>query len=162
MSSYLVFVLAVLIGVVAGLRAMTAPAVISWAAQLGLLNLHGSFLSFMGSTPAVAIFTLAALGEYVNDKLPKTPSRTATPSLIARLVMGGLAGACICASAGQSWFLGALLGAIGAMIGTFGGYQARTGLVKALKVKDLYIALLEDVVSIGLACFVVFLHTVTP
>src|SRR5262245_26905924 len=138
MSSYLVFVLAVLIGIVAGLRAMTAPAAISWAARLGMLNLHGSFLSFMGSTPAVAIFTLAALGEYVNDKPPNTPSRKAPPSFIARLVMGGLAGACLCASSGQSWIIGGLLGALGAVIGTLGGYQARTSLVKALNTKDLY------------------------
>lgn len=36
------YLLALLIGVVAGLRAMTAPAAISWACHLGLLDLSGN------------------------------------------------------------------------------------------------------------------------
>src|SRR5262247_585158 len=148
MNDNSVFFLAVGIGIVAGLRAMTAPAAVSWGAYLGWLNLNGSPLSFMGSVVAVAILSLAAIGEYVNDKLPKTPSRTAPPPLIARLVTGGLSGACLCASAGQSLITGALLGGIGSLIGTFGGYQARTQLTRSLKVKDIYIAVLEDLVAI--------------
>jgi uncharacterized membrane protein len=155
MNDNSVFFLAVGIGIVAGLRAMTAPAAVSWAAYLGWLNLNSSPLSFMGSVVAVAILSLAAVGEYVNDKLPKTPSRTAPPSLIARLVTGGLSGACLCASAGQSLMVGAILGAIGSLIGTFGGYQVRTRLTSSLKVKDIFIAILEDLVAIGLALFLV-------
>lgn len=109
----------------------------------------------MGSTVAVTIFSLAALAEYVNDKLPKTPSRTAIPSLIARILMGGLSGACLCASAGQSLIAGALLGGSGSLIGTYGGYQARTRLTRGLKVKDIFIAIIEDLVAIGFAFFLV-------
>jgi hypothetical protein len=36
------------IGIIAGLRSLTAPAVVSWAARLGWLNLSGSWLSFLG------------------------------------------------------------------------------------------------------------------
>jgi uncharacterized membrane protein len=149
-----VFVLAIGIGIVAGLRALTAPAAVSWAAHLGWLNLQGTALAFMGSTIAVVIFSVLALAEYVADTLPKTPARTAPPSLIVRLITGGLAGACIGGSAGQS-LLGGVLGAIGAVIGAFGGYHARTGLVNALKVKDIFIAIPEDLVAIGLAYFIV-------
>jgi uncharacterized membrane protein len=155
MSANHIFLLAVAIGIVAGLRAMTAPAAVSWAAHLGWLNLHGTPLAFMGSAITVGLFSLAAIGEYVNDKLPKTPSRTAPPSLIARMVMGGLSGACLCAGAGQSVALGAVLGAIGSLIGTFGGYQLRTRLVRALNVKDIFVAVAEDLVAIGLAYFLV-------
>src|SRR6266403_3626606 len=81
------------IGVVTGLRAMTAPAVVAWAAHLGWLNLSGSYFAFMGSKWAVAVFTLAALGELVNDQLPKTPARTTAGPLTARIVMGALTGA---------------------------------------------------------------------
>jgi uncharacterized membrane protein len=149
------FVLALAIGVVAGLRAMTAPALVSWAAHLGWRNLHGTPLAFMGSSAAVAIFTLAAIGEYVNDVLPKTPSRTAPGPLIARIVTGGLSGASLCAWAGQSLPIGAVLGGIGAVIGAFGGYQARTRLVRALKIKDIFVALAEDLAAICLAYFLV-------
>lgn len=150
-----VLVLAIGIGLVAGLRALTAPALVSWAAHLGWLNLQGTPLAFMGSTIAVTIFTLAALVEYVTDQLPKTPARTVPPQLIARLITGGLSGACICVSAGQSLLAGVVLGAIGAAIGTFAGYHARKGLVNALKVKDIFIAIPEDLVAIGLAYFIV-------
>ena len=155
MDANYIFVIAIGIGIVAGLRAMTAPALVSWAAHLGWRSLQGTPLAFMGSTVAVVVFSLGAIGEYVNDKLPKTPSRTAPPQFIARIIMGGLSGACLCASAGQSWLVGAGLGAIGAVIGTLGGYQARARLVKGLNVKDIFVAIPEDLVAIGLAYFLV-------
>lgn len=153
MSAILLFAFG--IGAVAGLRALTAPAAVSWAARLGWLNLAGSPLSFMGSPIAVAIFSLAAVGELVNDLLPKTPKRTAPAPLIARIVMGGLAGACLSVSGGQPLLQGAALGGIGGAFGAFAGYQARTRLVSALKVKDAFIAVLEDLVAMGLAYFFV-------
>src|SRR5258708_33034947 len=104
-----VFVLAIGIGIVAGLRSLTAPAVVAWGAHLSWLNLHGSPLAFMGSTTAVAVFSLLAIGELVADKLPMTPKRTAPAPLIARIIIGGLCGACLCISTGQSLIVGALL-----------------------------------------------------
>jgi uncharacterized membrane protein len=150
-----VFLLAFLIGVASGLRSLTAPAAVAWGAHLGWLNLNNTPLSFMGSTAAVAIFTLAAIGELVADKLPSTPSRTAPPGLIARIVLGGLSGACVSAAGAQSIGLGAAIGVAGGLAGTFTGYKARTGLVRALKVPDLVIALSEDVVAIGGSLFLV-------
>jgi len=65
------------IGVVAGLRSLTAPAVVAWAANLGWINLHNSPLAFMGSKWTVVIFTALAVVELVADQLPSTPARTA-------------------------------------------------------------------------------------
>jgi len=143
------------IGVVAGLRAMTAPAVVAWAAHLGWINLSGTPLSFMGSVWAVAIFTLGALGEFVTDQLPTTPARTVPIQLGARTVMGLLTGACLGIAAGMSLWLGAIAGAIGAVAGTFGGYHARVGLVRALNAKDIAIAVPEDLVAVGLGLLLV-------
>jgi uncharacterized membrane protein len=151
-----IFGFALGIGFVAGLRTFTAPAAASWAAHLGLLNLHQSPLEFMGSTTAVAIFSLLALGEYVGDLLPKTPRRTLPGPLIARIISGGLCGACICVSRNNSLLAGTLLGGIGAVIGAFSGYEARRRLVSNLKVKDAMIAIPEDLVAIGLAYLFVF------
>ena len=142
------------IGFVAGLRSMTAPAAVSWAACLGWIDLHGSSLQWMGSRIAVAVFSLAALAELVGDKLPKTPSRTAPGPLIGRIVLGGLSGAGLVIAAGGSWLTGALLGGIGAVIGAFAGYEIRRRLVRALGVKDTVVALGEDLVAIGLAYLV--------
>lgn len=155
MDGSLVFALALGIGIVAGLRALTAPAAVSWAAHLGWLNLEGSSLAFMGSPVAVAIFTLAAFGEYVNDLLPRTSKRTAPGPLIARIVTGGLSGACLCVSGGRSPLAGAALGAVGGVLGAFLGYEARTRLVKSLEVRDALIAIPEDLIAIGLAYFLV-------
>ena len=91
MHASLALLLAFAIGIVAGLRSMTAPAVTAWAAHLGRLNLQNSALAFMGSMWAAGIFTLAALGELVADKLPMTPARTKPGPLAGRSVMGGLA-----------------------------------------------------------------------
>ena len=141
--------LAFLIGVIDGLRCMTAPAVVAWAAHLKWLELQNTPFSFMGSTAAVAIFTVLAIVELVADKLPSTPSRKDPPGLIARIVFGGFVGACLAVAGTRSMALGAVLGALGGITGAFAGYEVRTRLVKALKVRDLVIALLEDAVAIG-------------
>jgi uncharacterized membrane protein len=140
--------LAFAIGVVAGLRAMTAPAVVAWAAHLGWIHLQDSPLRFMGSTWAVALFTLGAAAEFVTDQLPGTPARTTPGPLLARVVTGGLSGSCLAIAGGQSLLAGAALGAIGGVAGAFLGYQARTRLVQGLKVPDRVIAIPEDLVAV--------------
>lgn len=142
------------IGFFAGLRSLTAPAATAWAVHLGWLKLQGP-LALMGSLPAVAIFTLLAAVELVADKLPKTPKRTSPPGLIARIVMGGLTGACVATGGGQAALLGAVLGAVGGVVGCFRGYAARTRLVSALGMSDIYVALLEDLVAIAGSLWVV-------
>jgi uncharacterized membrane protein len=148
MNPYPVVLLAFLIGVIAGLRTMTAPAVVAWGTNRHWLNLHNSALAFMGSTAAVAVFTVLALGELVADKLPSTPNRTGLLGLIGRSVFGGLSGAGVAAAGAQSIALGAVLGAAGGIAGAYAGYEVRRRLVRALKVPDFVIALLEDAVAI--------------
>jgi uncharacterized membrane protein len=155
MNSNMILALAFGIGIIAGLRALTAPAVVAWAAHLRWIDLDGTHLAFMGSIIAVAIFTLLAIAEIVNDKLPKTGARTAIPSVIIRMLMGGFAAATLSAGLGGSVWVGAVLGAIGSLVGTFGGYQVRTKTVKALHSPDFVIALLEDAVAICAGLFLV-------
>jgi uncharacterized membrane protein len=150
-----IFAFAFGIGFAAGLRSLTPPAVVAWAAHLGWLNLNNSPLAFMASIVAVIIFSLLAVVELIGDLLPQTGKRTAPVPLIARVLMGGLCAACICAAGHQSLIVGAILGAIGGLVGAFAGYEIRRRLVAALKIKDTFIALLEDLVTIGLACFLV-------
>src|SRR6266446_2515620 len=149
------FALAFGIGVVAGLRAFTPTAVVAWAAHLGWLNLHNSSLAFMGSIITVIIFSLLALFELFVDLQPSTPKRTAPFPLGARILTGALCGACLYVASHQSLIVGALLGGVGGIIGAFAGYEIRRKLVSALNIKDIFIALFEDLVAIGLACFFV-------
>lgn len=150
-----VMALAFGIGVVAGLRTLTAPAAVAWAAHLGWLHLHDSSLAFMTSTWAVILFSALAIFELVGDLLPTTPSRTAPAPLAARIISGGFCGACLCLSANQSLFIGACLGALGAVAGAFAGYRLRKRLVTGLKVKDILIAIPEDLIALGFAWFLV-------
>jgi uncharacterized membrane protein len=149
------YLLAIGIGFVAGLRSLTAPAAVSWAAFLGWLSLHGSSLAFMGSPVAVAIFSLLAALEYVADLLPRTPNRTKRGPLITRIITGGLSGGCLAISAGEALSVAVVLGGVGAVIGTFAGYEGRRRLVSGLKVKDVLVAIPEDLVAIGLAYLLV-------
>ena len=147
MTHALVLLLALLIGVIAGLRSLTAPAVVSWAAFLKWINLNGTWAAWMGYLVTVVILTILAVGELVADKLPKTPSRTMPPSFIFRIVAGGFAGAVLGTAWGYTWGgLGA--GVVGAVLGTLGGYAARTRLVAAHEGHDLPLALLEDAVAV--------------
>lgn len=142
------FVLAFLIGVISGLRSLTAPAVVSWAARFGWLPLENTSLAFLGYPITSYILSALAIGELVNDKLPKTPSRKEPVPFIARIVMGGLSGAAF-GAAGQALIGGLLAGALGGVAGTLGGYEFRSRLVKATGGKDLPIALLEDAIAVG-------------
>jgi uncharacterized membrane protein len=149
--------LAFLLGTIAGLRSMTAPAAVAWGARLGWLRLDGSPLAFLGSAAAAYLLTGLMLAELVGDKLPKTPSRTRPGPFLARIVTGGLAGAALTAGTGGSIAVGAVLGALGAVAGTLGGYRARTGLVRALGVPDYTVALVEDALALGGACLILAL-----
>ncbi len=151
MSTY---VYAFLIGVIAGLRSMTAPAVVSWAARIGWLHLENTGLAFMGFAFTPWGLTVAAIGELIADKLPKTPSRKVPVSFAARVVMGALCGGAI-GAASDGLVGGILAGAAGGVAGTLGGYRFRTQWVRATGGKDLPIALLEDAIAIGGAVWIV-------
>jgi uncharacterized membrane protein len=143
-----------LIGVLAGLRSLTPPAATAWAAHWSWLKLP-RLLSWIGTTPAVAIFTVLALVELCTDKLPSAPRRTVPVQLGARILMGAFAGACLAAGAGRGALLGILLGAVGAVAGAFGGYHARSSLAKLFNSPDLPLALTEDILSIAGSFYVV-------
>ncbi|AJC79773.1 hypothetical protein IE4803_CH02584 [Rhizobium etli bv. phaseoli str. IE4803] len=148
----MLIILAVLIGVVAGLRAMTAPTALTWGAYLGWFPVTGTALAFMGSIWAVVIFTILAIAELVSDQLPSTPSRKVPIQFGARIIMGALAGATISA-AGSSLIVGLISGVAGAVVGTYGGAAARSKLAQRFG-RDLPAALIEDAIAIGLAILI--------
>lgn len=148
-----VYLLALAIGIVAGLRALTVPAAVSWAAYLGALDLHGTWLAFFGHAWVPWLLTLLALSEFVTDQLPSTPSRTVPAQFSARIAAGALAGAAI-GVAGGSWLGGALAGVVGAAVGTLGGSSLRARLAAAFG-RDRPAAFLEDAIAIVAALVIV-------
>src|SRR4051794_18697305 len=147
------YLLALLIGVVAGLRSMTPPAAVSWAARLGWLHLENTPLAFFGFAAMPYIVSLFAIAELITDKLPKTPSRKTLVPFTARVVTGAFSGAALAAPSG-ALAAGLLAGALGAVAGTLVGYEFRRTLVKATGGNDLPIALLEDAIAICTAFWI--------
>jgi uncharacterized membrane protein len=147
------YLLALFIGVVAGLRAFTAPAAVSWAAYLGWLRLDDSWFAFFGYAWTPWILTLLALVELVTDQLPSTQSRTVPVQFGARIVLGAVSAAGL-GTAGGSLLLGAAAGVVGAVIGTLGGRTARARLAATLG-NDPPAALIEDAVAILAALLIV-------
>ena len=142
-----VYLLALLLGIVAGLRTMTAPALVAWAARFGWLDLSGTLLAFLSNVWTCWILTLLAIGELITDQLPSTPSRTVPVQFGARIASGALSGAAI--GAGSGTMAGGLTaGIIGAIIGTLGGRAFRAQLAKAFG-SDRPAAFIEDAVAIS-------------
>jgi uncharacterized membrane protein len=139
--------LSFLIGLLGGLRSLTAPAATAWAIRLGWLQPPAA-LAFAGSAAAVGVLTAAAIAELVVDKLPQAPNRTEW------LGLGAATGACVAASGGAATAVGALLGAAGGVAGCYGGYLARTRLAAALG-RDLPVAVAEDALAIAGSLWVV-------
>ena len=103
MTHFYVLLLALGIGVIAGLRTFTAPAVVAWAAVLHWINLNGTWASWVGNIITAIVFTLLAIGELFLDQQPKTPPRTAPPAFIGRILFGGFAGAVVGTAWGVTW-----------------------------------------------------------
>jgi uncharacterized membrane protein len=155
MNAGLVFFLAFGIGLVTGLRSLTGPALVCWAAHLGWLDPGDSRLAFMGSTVATYAFSVLAVGELIADKLLFIPNRILPGPLFGRIVLGALSGATLSVAAGDSGALGAVLGGVGGVAGGFAGYHARAGLVKKVGMPDFVVALIEDLVAVGGGLFLV-------
>jgi uncharacterized membrane protein len=148
-----------LLGLVTGMRSMTAMAVLCWFAYKGDLSLDDTWASWAAKLAPAIIFTVLALSELVADKLPKTPNRIAPGPLLVRVVMGGLVGSIVAAGLNGSEFEGIILGVGGALIGSFGGFLVRREIVSRLDCKDWHVALAEDATAI--ICAVLAMGVVT-
>jgi uncharacterized membrane protein len=155
MAVWVVLLLALLIGVVCGLRSFTGPAVVCWGAHLGWLNPEKSHLVIFTSVLALIVFTLLAIGELVADKTPKIPARITAVPLTARIVFGALCGAALTIAGGASVGMGLFLGALGALAGAYGGYNARRAVTTGGRLPDLPVALVEDLIAVGGGLFLV-------
>jgi uncharacterized membrane protein len=149
-----IFINAFLIGIASGLRTMIGLAAVSWAVHIGILPLDHTWLAFLGYAFSPYILTLLALGELVNDKLPKTQSRLIPPQFIARIVTSALCGLAIGLS-GNGIVVGLVAAVMGAVAGTLGGTRARNVLAKTFG-RDLPAALLEDAVALGIAALALY------
>lgn len=139
----------VLLGVVTGMRSMTALAVLCWFAWLSLLPETG-WAHWSATLVAAILFGLCALGEYAGDLSPRTPNRTSLFPMTVRVLFGGMAGALCAHALTQPLVGGVLFGVSGVMVGAYGGEWLRTWTAKKVG-RDWPVGVTESAVALGLA-----------
>ncbi len=129
------------LGAIAGLRSMSAPALLARSVRRG--DLHAPDLPALGSPKISSLLTLLAVGEMIADKTPFIPARTSAPALIGRLLSGALVGATLFASEGRHGNSGAVLGALSALAAAYAGEGLRSAGARK-GIPDPILAVLED------------------
>jgi uncharacterized membrane protein len=149
MTNREVYAGAALLGAIAGSRSFSAPALVSRAANSGLLPVSSRPLRFLAGPKTAKTIAFLAVGEFIADKLPFVPNRTASGPLIARALSGGLSGAAFASGRKRSRLVGALLGAAGAIGASYGFYELRRRAGKRFGIPDSLVAVAEDAFVAG-------------
>jgi uncharacterized membrane protein len=113
----------ILIGLVAGQRAMTPLSALAGAARLGSLPYENAQARLMARHVPVVGSVVMAAAEMAGDKMKSAPDRTVMLGLIARTITGGFAGAALAPPKRQ--LLGAALGIGTAIVSSHAGLASR-------------------------------------
>ncbi len=137
------------LGLATGMRSMTPIAMVSRElSDRPRLPRHASRLEEWLARDMVAVTLSAmALGELVADKLPGIPARVSPAPLFGRGVLGGVVGAL--AAGEDDRALGAVVGAIAAVVGSYAGWFLRREAVRATMLPDAALAVGEDALTIA-------------
>lgn len=137
------------IGVVAGMRSMMAPALLSHKLSHTMpASEPHSALEYAANPTTANVLKVLAVGELVADKLPNTPARTEMPGLGFRMLSGGTCGALLNEAEGQSVVPGAVAGGLGAVVGSFLFMRLRLWIDEEFGLPDPVVALAEDALTI--------------
>jgi uncharacterized membrane protein len=135
----------ILIGVIAGMRSMSGPALVSHRlAGSQSPGLAQSRFRILALPQVATLLKLLALGELIVDKLPITPDRVAAGPLFGRMVLGAFSGAAFYTAQGSKSRTGAILGGLGALAGAYGFYWLRRWLGQRWQTPDPLLGLAED------------------
>lgn len=143
---------ALLLGIVAGMRSMTAPAAVSillW--RRPELDPHVAPAQWFAHAWVALVLAIAAVGELIADKLPRTPNRTALGPFLGRVITGGLSGAAAAQIGNLSGWIGAICGIAGAVVSTFAMFHARRAVVRGTSLPDPFVGAVEDILALCLA-----------
>jgi uncharacterized membrane protein len=149
MSDSFTYARAVAIGIIAGMRSMSAPALVSnHLAHDGSENLPDNPLMILASPKTARVLKILAIGEMVADKLPIVPARVSAGPLVARVISGGVSGAAVCGAAKGRTEVGALLGGLAAIAGAYGFYHLRRRVGQETAVPDPVLGMAEDAIVV--------------
>jgi len=143
MRDFEVYAGAALIGTLAGMRSMAAPAVIGQMSRKGALDDVTGVLTVMKGSGFATVSSIFAAGEFIADKLPMVPNRTDAGPLLARALAGGLSGAVVCSAKRRSVLAGVIIGAAAAVGAAYGAYELRKRIGKRFHLPDMAVAVAE-------------------
>lgn len=150
------YVKAFQIGVIAGMRAMAAPALLSHKLARTIPTKEPQKpIHYLAQPPVSIGLKVLASGEMIADKLPNAPNRTSPPQFIARIASGATCGAFLSEVEGQPAPYGAVVGALGTVVGTLVFFNLRRWLDHDLGFPDAVGALAEDALVIGVGWTIV-------
>lgn len=137
-------------GVIAGMRSMSAPALISnYFARRFTYRLSRSPLRFIKSPLVSKGLTVLAASEMLGDKLPAMPDRISPGIVASRALSGALVGAVIHKTNGDKLVRGLVLGGLAAVAATYATYYLRKELGKETHIADPVLGLVEDALAIA-------------
>ncbi|WP_205500837.1 DUF4126 family protein [Rufibacter psychrotolerans] len=140
---------ALALGAIAGLRAVTAPALVTdHFSKSPTIFLQGTPLQPLQNPTLATVLKILALAELIGDKLPHMPNRIAPLQLVPRAVSGAVVGATLAEAEGESRVTGALLGLVGALTAAYAFFFARQKLGQLTGLPDSLFALLEDALAL--------------
>ncbi len=135
------------LGVVAGMRSVSAPAFLSQRLVRDSGVAGGRLDRALSSKAGAWTLAVLALGELVGDKLPKTPARIAPPALAMRLLSGAVVGAAVARRDKRPVLGPVLVGAAASLASTFAFYALRKFATQRLRVPNVVAGLLEDALT---------------
>lgn len=139
------------IGVVAGMRAMIAPALLSRKLVRTFPTKQPTKPIHYLALPATSLALNGLMGlEIIGDKLPNTPNRIAAPQFGGRIASGATCGAFLSQAEGGAVPVGAVAGGAGTVVGTLAFFHLRRWLTHDLGLPDPLVALAEDALAISL------------
>ncbi|MGI4886274.1 MAG: hypothetical protein ACRYFR_15065 [Janthinobacterium lividum] len=144
-----------------GMRGASTPALLShFLVRHPARKLQSSPLRLFQKPALATVFKLMAAGEFVADKLPNTPNRTAPLGLAGRAATGALVGATWYKASGGSALGGAAVGALGAVAATFLTLWLRVGISQKTDTPVALVGVGED--ALVWSAGAILLNSLTP
>lgn len=133
------------LGAIAGLRSMTAPALLTHElAEDGDADALGPLERMLTSEHTSRLLALMAAGEMLADKSPYIPDRTDPVPLIFRTVIGSVTAATFAVKRRCSPYLPAAVGAVSAVASTYAAFHVRRHVTVRFTIPNRLIGLAED------------------
>ncbi len=140
------------VGVVAGMRSLVAPAVVSRTlSQQPVPGDAGAVERVLASPRTASVLSALAIGEEIIDKLPGVPPRTRTAALAMRAVAGALSAAPIAMRHSLHLAPVGLVAAAGAIVGAFLFVRVRRRIATGTGLPDAIVGTAEDAAAIAAA-----------